>query len=191
MTWPVLATARLRLRAWNDNDRAPFAALNADPQVREHFVGVLTREESDAFVDRIQTRFAARGYGLWAVERIDDGRFLGYTGLAHWDWPGVPFTPCVEIGWRLAREAWGQGYATEAGRAVLAFGFGSAALDEIVSFTTPANRRSWAVMERLGMVRDPHGDFDHPEVPVGHPVRPHVLYRLSRERWLALGGTLT
>ncbi|MDH2443746.1 GNAT family N-acetyltransferase [Amnibacterium sp. CER49] len=174
-------TERLLLRRWRDDDRAPFAALNADPEVMRHFPARLSREESDALIDRIEQHFDRHGYGLWALERRDTGEFLGFTGLA------VPrfeahFTPAVEVGWRLARSAWGAGYASEAARAALAVGFGDAGLDEIVSFTVPANTRSRAVMERIGMTHDERDDFDHPGLPEGHPMRPHVLYRIGRDR---------
>ncbi len=179
---PTLTTERLILRRWRDADREPFARMNADPQVMRHFLRPLAREESDAFVDRIETRFGERGYGLWAVERRADGAFLGMTGLAHQTFE-APFTPCVEVGWRYAAEAWGHGYATEAARESLRFGFEEAGLAEIVSFTPPANAPSIRVMERIGMHRDPADDFDYPNLPAGHPLRLHVLYRLSRERW--------
>ena len=183
-TVPRIETERLLLRPFQDADREPFAALNADPAVMEHFPQRLTRQESDAFVDRIGVRWAEDGVGLWAVERRADGAFLGFTGLARHTFE-APFTPAIEVGWRLAVDAWGHGYATEAARASLRFGFEDRGLDEILSWTTVANVRSRAVMERLGMIRDPADDFDHPNVPVGSPIRPHVLYRLSRERWLA------
>jgi RimJ/RimL family protein N-acetyltransferase len=131
----------------------------------------------------MRERWAAEGFGLWAVERQADGRFLGFTGLAAPTFK-AHFTPCVEVGWRFAVEAWGHGYATEAARAALRFGFENLDLAEIVSFTVPANTRSRAVMERLGMTRDPADDFDHPRLPEGHPLRHHVLYRLGHERWL-------
>ena len=184
MAAPTISTERLVLRSFSDADRAPFAAMNADPEVMAHFPSRLTGEESDAFVDRILARWETDGHGLWAVEPRDDGAFLGFVGLAA---PGfdAAFTPCVEVGWRLARHAWGHGFATEAGRAALGFGFETLALDEIVSFTTVANVRSRAVMERLGMRRDRADDFDHPNLPAGHPQRPHVLYRLRRDQWRA------
>jgi len=180
---PRVETERLLLRAFLDADREAFAALNADPRVMEHFPQRLTREESDAFADRIGVRWAEDGVGLWALERRADRAFLGFTGLARHTFE-APFTPAIEVGWRLAVDAWGHGYATEAARASLRFGFEDRGLDEILSWTTVANVRSRAVMERLGMTRDPADDFDHPNVPVGSPIRPHVLYRLSRERWL-------
>ncbi|HEX7492237.1 MAG TPA: GNAT family N-acetyltransferase [Candidatus Limnocylindrales bacterium] len=175
---PTLATSRLILRRWRQSDREPFARLNADPEVMSHFPRPLTREESDALVDRIEMRFDERGYGLWAVERRDDGVFLGFTGLAYQTFE-APFTPCVEVGWRFDRFAWGHGYATEAARAALAYGFGVAGLDEIVSFTSTLNEASIRVMERIGLRRDPDGDFDNPSFSAGHPLRRHVLYRLG------------
>jgi RimJ/RimL family protein N-acetyltransferase len=183
-TIPEIRTDRLMLRGWRHADRGRFAELNADPQVAEFLGGPLDRDASDALVDRILVRWDSDGHGLWAVERVEDGRFLGFVGLAAPSFHAV-FSPCVEVGWRLAREAWGRGYATEAARAALRFGFVELDLDEIVSFTTVANVRSRAVMERLGMTRDPVDDFDHPSFPDGHPIRPHVLYRLGRERWRA------
>ena len=179
---PILTTARLRLRQWREEDLAPFAALNADPQVMEFFPKVLTRAESDAVAGRIRDHFARHGFGLWAVEAPGIAHFVGFVGLA------VPsfeahFTPCVEIGWRLAREHWGHGYATEAATAALAFGFGGRALEEIVAFTVPANIPSRRVMGRLGMRRLPADDFEHPAIAAGHPLRSHVLYRLRRADW--------
>ena len=180
----MIETERLRLRAFHDADREPFAELNADPAVMEFMPQRLTREESDSFIDRILKRWAERGFSLWALERRADGAFLGFAGLS------VPrfdahFTPAVEVGWRLARHAWGFGYATEAGAAALRHGFETLELNEIISFTTVSNERSRRVMERLGMTHDPADDFEHPNLPPGHPQRPHVLYRLSRYDWAA------
>jgi RimJ/RimL family protein N-acetyltransferase len=177
-----LTTERLCLRAWRESDRAPFAALNADPAVMQFFVAPFTREQSDALIERIEAHVRDHGFGLWAVELRAELRFLGFVGLAATAFP-APFTPCVEIGWRLARDAWGRGYASEAARAALRFGFETLAPDEIVAYTVPANLRSRHVMDRIGMQRDEHGDFDHPGVPDGHPLRRHLLYRLSRKRW--------
>jgi ribosomal-protein-alanine N-acetyltransferase len=171
-------TERLRLRRWRDEDRTPFAALNADPEVMEFFPAKLSRAESDAFIDKVEAMFDARGYGLWAVDDTDG--FIGYVGLWPAEFP-AHFTPAVEIGWRLARSAWGKGYATEAARRALEFGFDELGLSAIVSFTAVLNVRSQRVMQRIGMVRDTAGDFDHPNVPAGHRLRPHVLYRLGRE----------
>jgi RimJ/RimL family protein N-acetyltransferase len=174
---PVLRTERLVLRPWRDADLAPFAALNADPEVMRYFPATLSRAESDAVAGRIRESFAARGFGNWAVEVPGVTPFAGFVGLSvpRFD---APFMPCVEIGWRLARACWGKGYASEAARAALDFGFASLKLPEIVSFTVVANLPSRRVMERLGMRHDPSGDFDHPVLAAGHPLRRHVLYRL-------------
>jgi RimJ/RimL family protein N-acetyltransferase len=176
-------TERLHLRRWRYFDRADFAVMNADPEVMAHFVAPLTEEESDAFVDRIRTQFDDLGYGLWALEIRGQGEFIGFTGLALQTFE-APFTPAVEVGWRLARSAWGHGYAIEAARASVADGFERLGLDEIVSMTSTTNLRSQSVMQRLGMTHDPADDFDHPKVPEGHPIQRHVLYRLTREQWL-------
>jgi RimJ/RimL family protein N-acetyltransferase len=175
-----IETARLVLRRWRDEDRVPFAALNADFEVMEFFPSALTRRESDDLVDRIESVFAERGFGLWALEVKATGTFIGFTGLNPVAFE-APFCPAVEVGWRLAREAWGSGFASEAARASLADGFDEVGLDEVVSFTFAGNRRSRAVMERIGMHRDPAEDFLHPRL-VGHPLAPHVLYRMRAER---------
>jgi len=185
---PQLKTERLLMRAWRAEDRTPFAEMNADPAVMEHFPSVMTREQSDALVDRIEAGFAEHGFGLWAVEVVETGEFIGFTGLA------VPrfeahFTPAVEIGWRLRRSAWGHGYASEAARRVLAFAFEEAGLEELVSFTSTTNLRSQAVMRRIGMTHDPADDFDHPAIAEGHPLRRHVLWRLSADRWRAAASS--
>jgi ribosomal-protein-alanine N-acetyltransferase len=152
--------------------------MNSDAHVMEFFPSCLSRAESDALVDRIQEHFAKHGFGLWAIEVADVAPFIGFAGLA------VPrfsarFTPCVEVGWRLASEHWGHGYATEAARLALGYGFGALALSEVVSFTSATNHRSRAVMQRLGMRYDPADDFEHPGLPESHPLRRHVLYRLD------------
>src|SRR5689334_12753197 len=152
--------------------------MNADPRVMEFFPAPLSREESDALITRIEAGFDRHGFGLWALEVRETGEFIGFTGLAPPEFE-AHFTPAVEVGWRLAAPAWGRGYATEAARAAIAFGFERAGLEEIVSMTSVLNERSRAVMERLGMSRDPADDFDHPGIPAGHPLRRHVLYRLS------------
>lgn len=171
-----IRTKRLLMRRWRDEDRPLFAAMNADPVVMEHFPAPLTREESDAFVDRIENHFAEHGYGLWVLE--DDTGFLGFTGL-NWATFDAPFNPSLEVGWRLKRDAWGKGYATEA--AIESVRRGLAIEPRITSFTALTNQRSWRVMERIGMRRD--SEFDHPRVPEGHPVRPHVLYVADRQTW--------
>jgi ribosomal-protein-alanine N-acetyltransferase len=172
-----LQTERLLMRRWCSGDREPFAEINADEQVMELMPGTLTRAESDGYIDSIEAHFDEHGYGLWAVESRDGGELIGLTGLntvafaAH-------FTPAVEIGWRLARSAWGNGYAGEAARAALRFGFEQAELAEIVSMTTELNFRSQAVMQRIGMSRDRADDFMHPLARPAH-LRRHVLYRLQ------------
>ena len=171
------ATARLLLRQWRSTDRAPFARLNADPRVMEFFPSPLTRVESDALADRCEAHIGESGWGVWAVERKATGEFIGFVGL-HVPTGPLPFAPCTEVGWRLAFDHWGHGFATEAARVALRIGFEILGLKEVVSFTSVANRRSRAVMERLGMTES--GLFEHPSVPVGSPLREHCLYRLRR-----------
>ena len=173
----MLRTDRLVMRRWQDSDREPFAALNADPVVMEHFPALLTREQSDTMVDVIEAGFDKHGFGLWALEVADTGEFIGFTGLnaVRFD---APFAPAVEVGWRLATPYWGHGYASEAARRSIAYGFDEVELPEIVSFTYVNNLRSRAVMERIGMTRDPADDFDHPRLPADSRLRPHVLYRM-------------
>jgi len=175
---PDLPTDRLVLRHWHAADRHPFAAMNADPEVMAHFPATLDRGTSDAWFERMNEGLDRDGYGLWAVARRDDDAWLGMTGLAAPTFD-APFTPCIEIGWRYPVSSWGQGYATEAARAVLEHGFKVLGLAEILSWTTVANRPSRAVMERLGMTHDPADDFEHPRIEMGHPLRPHVVYRLA------------
>ncbi len=173
-----LSTERLLLRRWRASDRAPFADLNADTVVMEHFPATLSRAESDAFVDRVEAHFDCEEFGLWAVELVESAEFAGFVGL----WPATfdaHFTPAVEVGWRLARPFWGSGLAPEAAAAAIADGFERLEVDEIVSFTATSNLNSRRVMEKLGMRRDPADDFDHPSVPEGSPIRRHVLYRLA------------
>jgi len=172
------------LRTWTPADREPFAAMNADAEVMEHFPSTLSRRESDELVDMIMGGFERNGFGLWALELGRDGRFIGFTGLSVPSFE-APFTPAVEVGWRLARWAWGHGYATEAASAALDFGFSQAGLEEVVSFTSVENVRSQAVMKRLGLTHDPADDFEHPRIPPGHRLRLHVLYRISRQQWAA------
>jgi RimJ/RimL family protein N-acetyltransferase len=179
-----LETVRLILRPWREEDRAPFAALNADPRVTAHLAGVQSRAESDAIVDRILDGFARHGHGPWALEVKGGAPFIGFCGI--WQ-PSFDahFTPCTEVGWRLAHDAWGKGYATESAEAALDYGFGPLGLAEIVAYTTPENARSRRVMERLGMTYDPEDDFERPPLSQGAPARPHLLYRLRREDWAA------
>ena len=177
-----LRTERLLLRRWQPRDRAPFAAMNADPEVMRYFPSALTPADSDASIDRIEAGFGRYKFGLWALEVTATGEFIGFTGLS------VPsfdahFTPAVEIGWRLARPAWAHGYATEAARRALASGFSDHGLAEVVSFTSLVNLRSQAVMRRIGMTHDPADDFDHPRLPPGHRLQRHVLWRLTATRW--------
>jgi RimJ/RimL family protein N-acetyltransferase len=180
-----LDTVRLKLRHWSPADLAPFAAMNADPAVMEFMPGRLSREASDAFAAACQAQLDREDFGLWAVEVRDGPPFIGYVGLKAPSFE-APFTPCVEIGWRLARDSWGHGYATEAARACLRHAFGVLALPEVVAFTVPANARSRTVMQRLGMALDPAGAFEHPRLPAGHALRHHLLYRLTRGQWGAL-----
>ena len=179
-----LSTPRLILRPWREEDLEPFARLNADERATQYLLHRLNRAQSDALVARISAHFEREGFGLWAVEAPGVAPFIGAVGLVI---PGfsAAFTPCVEIGWRLAPDFWGRGFASEAARSALAFGFETAGLAEIVSLTVPANTRSQAVMQRLGMTHSPVDDFDHPLVSAGHPLLRHVLYRLSKEAWRA------
>jgi ribosomal-protein-alanine N-acetyltransferase len=177
--WPQeIRTERLLLRRWRPADRDPFAALNADLRVVEFLPAPLSRAESDHVADRIEQRFAENGFGLWAVEIPGVAPFAGFIGLNSPRFESS-FTPCVEIGWRLAAEHWGRGYATEGARAALEFAFKVVQLPEVVSFTAIDNRRSRRVMEKIGMTRNPSEDFDHPALPEGHRLRRHVLYRLA------------
>jgi ribosomal-protein-alanine N-acetyltransferase len=174
-----LRTPHLRLRQWRKADAEPFAALNADPEVMRYYPSPLGRAQSDALAERERAAIRDRGWGLWAVEVVEGSPFIGFVGLAEPSFD-AHFTPAVEVGWRLAREHWGNGYATEGARGALAFGFEELRLDEIVSFTTVANHRSRRVMERLGMTHDPADDFPHPLLAGDDPIEPHVLYRLPR-----------
>lgn len=180
-------TARLHLRQWKESDRDAFARLNADPQVMNFFPNLIDHQTSDAIFDDLRAQIAERGWGLWAVEVRQDeapahNQSIGFVGLYIPD-PDLPCSPCVEISWRLMPEYWGKGYATEAARAVLQVAFETVRLPEIVSFTSRPNLRSQAVMKRIGMVES--GEFEHPHLPANHPLRLHVLYRLSYEQWLA------
>lgn len=179
-----MKTARLHLRQWRDDDLGAFAAMNADPEVMRYFPAVLSTEESDHMARQCRDLIATRGWGLWAVEERDAKRFIGFVGL-HEPAHELPFSPCVEIGWRLAREYWGHGYATEAARRVLKYAFEQLALEEVVSFTCVKNLPSRAVMERLGL-RNSHRNFAHPALPLDDPLSEHVLYTLCESDWQAL-----
>lgn len=178
----VTSTERLVLRHWRETDREPFARLNADPRVMEFMAGPLSREESNLLVERIEAHFREHGFSLCAAELRRDRSLIGFVGLA------VPafecaFTPCVEIGWRLAADYWGQGLATEGAREMVRYAFEVVGLQALVSFTASGNVRSRRVMEKLGMTHDPADDFDHPKLPEGHRLRRHVLYRLNGSEW--------
>ncbi|MBE9059897.1 GNAT family N-acetyltransferase [cf. Phormidesmis sp. LEGE 11477] len=174
-----LETDRLRLRQWKEADKLPFAQLNADERVMEFFPQPLSRSQSDALADKIISTFAQKGWGWWAVELKEKHDFIGFVGL-NVPSADLPFQPCVEVGWRLDYSYWGYGYATEAARVALAFGFETLALEKIVSFTALVNKRSEAVMRKLGMCKAAQ-TFMHPDVPVGSELREHCLYELSRE----------
>ena len=176
-----LATSRLALLVWQDRHRAPYAAMNQDAEVMRHFPALQSPEQSDASIDAWREQFAARGWSNWAVELRATGEFIGFIGLS------VPkrrfaFSPCVEIGWRLKRAAWGHGYATEGAAECLRAGFDDIGLDAIVSFTALTNTPSSAVMRRIGMTNT-NTDFDHPALPDGHTLQRHCLYRITREDW--------
>ncbi|MGH9574199.1 MAG: GNAT family N-acetyltransferase [Candidatus Acidiferrales bacterium] len=175
----AIESERILLRQWRSTDAEPFAILNADARVMEFFPSTRSRQESDAIIDTIEKRIDQHGFGFWAAELKASETFIGFIGL---NVPGyaLPFSPCVEIGWRLAYEYWGQGYAAEGACAALAFGFKKMDLAEIVSFSTVRNFRSRRVMEKIGMVHDMAGDFDHPSLPANHPLIRHVLYRKTK-----------
>ncbi|HUS54564.1 MAG TPA: GNAT family N-acetyltransferase [Thermohalobaculum sp.] len=174
-------TERLLLRQWRDSDGEAFAAMNGDPKVMRYFKAQRSRAESDGLLERLRKQWREDGFSYYAVE-AKGGGLIGFCGLSRADFP-AHLLPCVEIGWRLVRGAWGKGYATEAARASLAHGFGQMALPEVLAFTVAGNARSRAVMERLGMRCNPSEDFDDPDEPVNSPIRPLVIYRLSREEW--------
>jgi ribosomal-protein-alanine N-acetyltransferase len=175
----MIETHRLSLRKWETRDREPFARMNSDPRVMEFFPACLSAAQSDSMADRIEDHFREHGFGLWAAELREEQRFIGFVGLI------VPpfvahFTPCVEIGWRLAADQWGRGLATEGANAVVRHAFEFLRLDALVAYTVPANIRSRRVMDKIGMTHDPADDFEHPSVSEGHALRRHVLYRLRR-----------
>ncbi|HEX2525196.1 MAG TPA: GNAT family N-acetyltransferase [Geminicoccus sp.] len=182
-----LRTKRLVMRPWREADRRGFRMLNADPEVMRYFPRPLSAERSDSIMEAWQDHIDRHGWGFWAVEQASDGAFVGAVGIANATFP-APFTPAVEIGWRLSRAYWHKGYAQEAASEAMRYGFDELQVDEIVAFTLPTNLPSRRVMERLGMRHDPADDFEHPSVEAGHPMRHHVLYRLARVDWRATAG---
>ncbi|MBP2301210.1 GNAT family N-acetyltransferase [Azospirillum picis] len=186
MTHTVLESSRLVLRPWRDGDGEAFYRMSRDAAVMEHLLPIPDRAASDAVIQRLMDHFDRHGFGFWAVELPGIRPFIGFTGLLRVGYE-AHFTPAVEVGWRLDSAFWGKGYATEAAGLALAHGFEALGLDEVIAVTVPANRRSRAVMERLGMARDAGGDFDHPRVPDGHALKRHVLYRLGRDDWARRG----
>ena len=185
MTLPILHSARLLLRPWRNSDLAFFAKINADPQVMEFYTHTLSEKESFAVAEKIQKESYSRGYGFWAVEVPKVADFIGYIGLNYWN-QVAPFAPCIDIGWRLNSAFWGQGFAIEGAKAVLEYGFEILKFPEIVSMATIGNIRSQRVMQRLGMITNPVENFDHPRLPKGHFLNPHVLYRLTYAEWAKL-----
>jgi len=179
MTAPNLKTDRLILRHWKPEDLPEFAKMNADKEVMEFFPATLTPEESNALAQTCIEELEEKDYGLWAVEVKEGPSFIGFVGLHHHSFP-AHFTPCVEIGWRIAKDYWGKGYAYEAAKEALRYGFEELKLPEIVSMTTVKNRRSRKLMEKLGLTHDPADDFENPKVPDGHPIKPQVLYRIKK-----------
>lgn len=181
----ILKTKRLILRPWCEEDFEPFARMNSDPRVMEFFESILTTQESNDLAKRISNKLEAQGWGLWAVSAPEVSDFIGFIGLSETSF-NAHFTPAVEVGWRLAYDFWGHGYASEGALEALKYGFNTLNLNQIVSFTTVQNRRSIEVMKRIGLHRDPADDFDHPKLPDGHRFKRHVLYRLNRSEWEAM-----
>jgi RimJ/RimL family protein N-acetyltransferase len=180
----ILRTRRLILRRWKESDLLPFATMNADQRVMEFMLGKMTKEETCQSVEGIKKHFDAHGFGRWAVEIADSGKFIGFVGISIPPYT-LPFSPCVEVAWRICPEEWGRGYAPEAAKEALRDGFERVELEEIVSFTTLTNLKSRRVMEKLGMQHSPDQNFDHPMVPEGHSLRRHVLYRMGKADWSA------
>lgn len=175
-------TSRLKLRQWKDSDLPVFSAMNADPEVMKYYPGVLNEEQSNNMAQKFRSLIEERGWGFWAVERLEDEAFLGFVGLHEPEYD-LPVTPCVEIGWRLGRKYWGNGYATEGAKASLGVAFNELNLLEVYSFTPITNRKSQAVMERIGM-KNTNNNFEHPMIPENHPLREHYLYKLVRENFM-------
>ena len=182
----LLETERLILRGWRDEDLGPFAEMCADPKVMRYFPNIMTREKTQQLIEKARRKTREDGYCFGPIEIRETGEFLGFVGLNIPEYGSpLPFDPCVEIGWRLKQSAWGKGYASEAANEWLRFGFETIGLEEIVSFTIPANAPSQKVMTRIGMTRDVEGDFRHPALPEDHPIAQHVLYRLATSDWLS------
>lgn len=176
-----LETERLRLRQWKESDLSLFAEMNADPVVMEYYPDILSEDESNAMANKLKGLITERSWGFWAVETKEEKEFIGFVGL-HKPTYDLPVTPCVEIGWRLGKEYWGKGYATEAALESLKFAFEELKLNEVYSFASVLNKRSWAVMERVKM-KNTESNFNHPIIPEGHPLREHVLYKITAEQW--------
>lgn len=176
-----LKTERLLLRQWKDEDVVLFSKMNADPMVMEYYPSTLDEEQSDTMANKIKSLIAEKGWGFWAVELHNEKRFIGFVGL-HEPTYELPVTPCVEIGWRLDKNYWGKGYATEAANESLKFAFEELELNEVYSFASVANEKSWRVMQRLGM-KNTHSNFEHPIIPENHPLREHVLYKITKEQY--------
>lgn len=179
-----IETDRIILRPWKERDRQPFAEMSADPAVMEHLLPMNSREAADGWIDRRMAHLAEHGFTFWALEAKESGDFLGAVGLLRIGY-NAHFSPAVEVGWRVARPFWGQGYALEAAAASIRFGFENLGLSEVIANTVAQNTRSRRVMEKLGMSHNAEDDFDHPGIPEGHPLRPQVLYRLPRDHWTA------
>lgn len=174
----IIETERLILRTWEEDDMNAYYSLNQDPKVVEFLFKMTSINQARAFIETMNRQFNAHGYTIFALEEKQTGKWIGFTGLNAPVW-SERFTPCVEIGWRIRSDCWGHGYATEAAKAILDYGFKMCALDEILAWTVPANIRSIRVMEKIGMMRDFNGDFYHPEIPSGHPLSKHILYRIK------------
>ena len=178
----IIETERLILRTWKKEDAANFYQINQDPKVIE-FLLPITMEQINDYILAKNTQQQQKGYSLWAVELKETGEMIGFIGLNYTDWP-AHFTPAVEVGWRLASQHWGKGYAPEGAKAALDYGFNKMGLKEIVSFTVPANIRSIRVMEKIGLKRDLNGDFSHPKLPANHSLSHTILYRLTKENYI-------
>jgi len=180
----VVQTQRLMLRQWRDEDRPLFAAMNGDPEVMKYFPNTLSSSQSDTLVDRFTTDIEESGWGFWAAERSDTGEFIGFIGI-NYSADGLPFAPCVDIGWRLARAHWGLGFATEGAKAAMDYAFWQANLSLLVSMTPTENQASERIMQKLGMVKQAL-NFMHPKVVKGHPLQEHVLYSITNKQWQKL-----